>query len=266
MAVFTTYYHVDMTEINQPNDDGTTDYKITIQTANHLQMVSLDIVDNFIVNFYGNFTYDSNNKISSGILTGLDGYAYGSKIFSISAMNLDVHNINNYTVFFQNFSMSNDTVNGSSQNDRLDGFAGNDILYGNAGNDHLIGDIGNDSLVGGAGKDTLVGGSGADSFIFKSTGETGLISSSADIITDFNSVNLDKINVSAIDANMTTTTINDVFKFIGTAGFSSSNATAQLRFDTVTHTLYGSVDADSSAEFAIQVSGVSNLTATSLIL
>ena len=49
--------------------------------------------------------------------------------------------------------------------------------------------------------------------------------------------------------------------------FSGAFATAgDLYFDNVAHVLYGNTDADTAAEFAIQLVGVSTLTATDLFL
>jgi len=42
--------------------------------------------------------------------------------------------------------------------------------------------------------------------------------------------------------------------------------TGELYFDTVTHVLYGNNDADSTADFSIQLSGVSSLVASDFVL
>ena len=59
------------------------------------------------------------------------------------------------------------------------------------------------------------------------------------------------------------------FKFIGSAGF-SSNATAQLRYaydeDQGFGVLYASTDADTAAEFSIQLMGVGSLAASDFVL
>jgi len=49
--------------------------------------------------------------------------------------------------------------------------------------------------------------------------------------------------------------------------FSGAFATAgDLYFDTVAHLLYGNTDSDAAAEFAIQLVGVTTLTAADLFL
>lgn len=155
---------------------------------------------------------------------------------------------------------------GSDFNDTLSGNGVNNVLKGLAGNDILGGGGGNDVLVGGIGKDTLTGGLGADRFDFDAVAESGPLNSNRDIIADFKSGELDKIDLSTIDANSATSGTNDAFTFIGTAAFSNVNASKQLRFDDVNHILYGSTDADNAAEFSIQVTGVASLAATDFSL
>jgi Ca2+-binding RTX toxin-like protein len=82
-------------------------------------------------------------------------------------------------------SWGDDTIDGGSGHDDLYGGSGWDDLYGGSGLDYLSGGSGDDLLVGGSGRDTLVGGSGEDLFVF-TKGSSGLSSSSADTITDWN--------------------------------------------------------------------------------
>jgi len=94
----------------------------------------------------------------------------------------------------------NDFIKGRGGNDELFGNAGNDtlrggndrdILNGNDGNDLLLGGNGRDDLNGGNGNDTLSGGSGADLFVFEG------VNLGIDTISDFNSAEADKIQLSA---------------------------------------------------------------------
>jgi Ca2+-binding RTX toxin-like protein len=87
-----------------------------------------------------------------------------------------------------------DTIYGGYGDDYLIGGAGHDDLYGGAdfddlyggsGLDYLSGGTGDDLLSGGSGRDTLVGGAGRDEFVFK-RGDSGLTTSTADTITDWN--------------------------------------------------------------------------------
>ncbi|MGZ8190678.1 MAG: type I secretion C-terminal target domain-containing protein, partial [Methylococcaceae bacterium] len=139
-------------------------------------------------------------------------------------------------------------------------------LTGNSANNTLLGNQGDDILIGGKGKDTLTGSSGADHFVFKAVNESGLLNTVRDIISDFNKTQDDKIDLSSIDANSATPGVNNAFTFIGTAAFSNTDASNQLRFDTVNHVVYGSTDADNAAEFSIEVSGVPSLISANFIL
>jgi Ca2+-binding RTX toxin-like protein len=145
---------------------------------------------------------------------------------------------------------------------------GNDldnVLYAGAGNNALSGRIGDDTLTGGQGADQLTGGTGADHFDFNTLAELGLSSATRDTITDFNTSEADKIDLLGVDAN-TTLTGNQAFSFLGAVSAFTDNATGQLRFDAAAHILYGSTDADTAAEFAIALTGVSSLNSADLVL
>ncbi|MGZ9741876.1 calcium-binding protein [Pseudomonas sp. GNP012] len=154
-----------------------------------------------------------------------------------------------------------ENLTGSAYHDKLTGNALANTLTGGAGNDTLTGGAGNDLLIGGAGLDKLYGGTGADKFDFNALSEMGLGAALRDVIGDFKTSEGDKIDLSTLDANVATAA-NDAFSFIGSSAF-SSNATAQVRF--AGGILYGSTDADTAAEFEIQLLGVSNLQTADLI-
>jgi Ca2+-binding RTX toxin-like protein len=158
-------------------------------------------------------------------------------------------------------------LDGTAYDDSLSGLAGNDTLLGKAGNDSLNGGDGSDSLTGGFDFDALTGGSGADKFIFTDIKDAPVSTSGIETITDFSSYSKDKIILSTIDAD-TTKSGNQAFsspvngiKFSGT--FSKAG---QLFFDTTSHTLYGNVNQDGAADFAIQLNGVNSLVASDFML
>jgi Ca2+-binding RTX toxin-like protein len=156
---------------------------------------------------------------------------------------------------------------GSGLADRLTGSSGRNGLNGGAGDDQLLGGAGDDVLVGGSGRDVMTGGSGLDVFDFNAARETGSTSGTADVIADFTRGS-DRIDLSGIDAR-SATAANDAFSYIGTAAFSSTNATGQLRFATDgsgNGMIYASTDADAQAELAIRLTGVSSLSAADLVL
>ncbi len=153
-------------------------------------------------------------------------------------------------------SSGSDKVVGGSGNDKMSGGSGNDILDGGAGKDVLNGGSGNDRLIGGAGQDTLTGGSGKDVFVFgpKSTGSS---KKTADYITDFSGRGGDKIDLSAIDANVSKKG-NQAFSFIGTGDFTKAG---QVRYekDGKDTYVYLNTDNDKAAEAVIRLKGAMDL-------
>jgi Ca2+-binding RTX toxin-like protein len=83
-----------------------------------------------------------------------------------------------------------------------------------------------------------------------------------DTIVDFNRQQSDKLDLSRIDAN-TALAGDQAFTFIGSSAF-SANATGQVRY--VGGVLYGSVDADADAEFAIVLTGAPKVMAADFLL
>jgi Ca2+-binding RTX toxin-like protein len=156
---------------------------------------------------------------------------------------------------------------GNQGDNVLIGQGGANALKGENGNDLLDGGAGNDKLEGGLGQDTLTGGLGADKFIFNSVTETGINASSRDIIVDFNTIQADKIDLSAIDAN-TAMAGNNAFKSLTVGGiFSGSFANrGVLYFDQTNHILYGNNDTDAAADFSISLTGVTTLSAMDFVL
>ena len=152
---------------------------------------------------------------------------------------------------------------GGDGNDYLSGGPGNDVLYGEAGTDTLIGGAGVDKLTGGAGADKLTGGDGADVFIYTQVADSAL--TDRDRIYDFVR-GVDKLDFSGFDAN---TVANGVqhFNFINASSFT---AAGQLLFSynagTDTGIVYGNVDNDTKADFAIYLSGVTALTDADFVL
>jgi uncharacterized delta-60 repeat protein len=150
---------------------------------------------------------------------------------------------------------------GNTLANKLVGNGAANVLSGWDGADTLVGGLGDDTLVGGQGKDVLEGGSGRDVFVFNAPTESGTTSATWDVINDLVR-GQDKIDLRGIDAN-TATVANDAFTtFIaGTAAFT---AAGQLKF--LNGVLYGNTDGDADAEFAIQLTGVTQLTTADVLL
>lgn len=145
------------------------------------------------------------------------------------------------------------TINGNDQDN---------FIVGHGGGDNLVGGGGADTICGSWGKDTLIGGVGSDVFDFNTLSEIGNTSSTWDVIMDF-SRGQDKIDLSTLDANTATTT-NEAFNGTLIASTASFTTAGQLKF--VSGVLYGNTDADSTAEFTIQLNGITALSASDFIL
>jgi VCBS repeat-containing protein len=136
---------------------------------------------------------------------------------------------------------------------------------GNELDNRINGNAAANMIQGGLGADVLTGGQGADKFVYESAADSLATAGGWDIITDFDAGQRDRIDLRGLDADVVRSG-NQKFTFIGEAAFSETNATGQLRFDSATHMLYGSTDADTGAEFAIELTGVTSLSVHQLVL
>lgn len=150
-------------------------------------------------------------------------------------------------------NIANNQLYGQNGDDTLRGGDGDDMLEGGDGSDSLTGGVGNDVLNGGLGLDTLSGGSGADRFVFESLLDSP--PTAFDKITDFRRADGDVIDLRGIDANALTVG-DDAFTFIGTSSFSRTPGELRAAFVRSNATIYGDVDGDGVADFAIALQGV----------
>jgi Ca2+-binding RTX toxin-like protein len=151
---------------------------------------------------------------------------------------------------------------GSNNADKLTGSSGANKLTGYAGNDTLDGGTGIDTLTGGAGKDSLTGGSGNDIFDYNTLVESGITNTTWDVINDF-VIGQDKVDLRTLDANASTAGTNEAFTTLIASGALFTTA-GQLKFEN--GVLYGNTDADSAAEFAIQLVGITTLATSDFLL
>ncbi len=151
---------------------------------------------------------------------------------------------------------------GGGGNDVLVGSRGANVLDGGLGNDLLSGGLGDDALIGGVGADDLYGGRGADTFAFESFDDLGL-DAGRDQIFDFSSLSLDRINLSAIDANGNALDGDQAFAFLTDVPLAGDQTGSAWFSDG---SLYLSSDADLDAEFQIELVGVTTLAETDLVL
>jgi hypothetical protein len=155
------------------------------------------------------------------------------------------------------------TLAANVENLTLDPYASGINATGNAQNNVIVGNDAANIINGGLGADTLTGGAGADRFTYTSTAES--TASAWDVIVDFVS-GVDRIDLSKIDANVVAGG-NQAFTFKENgAAFDEGNATGQVRFDSETHKLYASTNADATPEIVIQLTGVETLTAADIVL
>ncbi|MBW3560326.1 MAG: M10 family metallopeptidase C-terminal domain-containing protein, partial [Proteobacteria bacterium] len=145
-----------------------------------------------------------------------------------------------------------DRLFGDAGDDIIGGQEDDDVIDGGSGRDRLFGDAGQDIIFGGVGADQLFGGAGADRFGFRSIADSAI--GSGDIIGDFNLLEGDTIDLSAIDA-ISNTEADEVFTFV--AQFTNEAGQAVLRYDAAanTTTLQLDVNGDGQADFGLAISG-----------
>jgi Ca2+-binding RTX toxin-like protein len=190
--------------------------------------------DTYVVDSIGDVVIESSKAGTDTVLTGLAGYTLPSHVENLS-----------YTGSVAFTGIGNSAAN---------------IITGGMGDDTLSGGAGNDVLIGGGGQDTLTGGMGRDTFRFILHTDSGL--ASFDVITDFSAAQHDKIDLRAIDANLSTGAAHDAFAFIGSAAF--GGLAGQLRF--ADGALSADLDGDGVADFHVQLTGVTRLTTSDLLL
>ncbi|WP_137126139.1 family 16 glycosylhydrolase [Roseomonas sp. HF4] len=156
------------------------------------------------------------------------------------------------------------TVGGAGP-DALVGTAANDTLDGGAGDDVLSGGKGDDRLLGGAGSDILNGGADADIFRFTDALDSGASGARRDRIVDFSSEELDRIDLSMIDADAALPG-DQPFAFLGIGEFT---AAGQLRSEVIAGNtfVFGNTDEDmATVELSVRLSGGLALTAADFVL
>jgi serralysin len=139
------------------------------------------------------------------------------------------------------------TLNANVENLTLSGSAAINGS-GNALHNVLTGNAANNRLTGADGTDYLSGGLGADIFDFNAIGESS-VGAGRDVIADFSSAQLDRIDLSTIDADSVLAG-NQAFTYIGAAAF-----TAAGQVSLVGDVLYGDINGDGLADFEVQVIG-----------
>jgi Ca2+-binding RTX toxin-like protein len=198
--------------------------------------------------FHGSgFTYDADGIPTGGTVTSYANYENGRLLGSISGMSLSATAL----------------VKAASTYSTRDDMA----LYKAAlrGNDQITGGRADDRLEGFGGNDKITGGRGADTFVFKSIRDSGPTSDDCDFIMDFSTRQKDRIDLSAIDANLSRKG-NQAFSFIGAKEFGAK--AGELRYEKLeSYTVVeGDVNGDGVADFSIALKGIHTLSKSYFIL
>lgn len=148
-----------------------------------------------------------------------------------------------------------DTLWGGAGADTLNGGFDHDSLSGGADNDQVNGGSGNDTVQGGAGSDTLTGSSGADRFRYAA--EDLLVTSAQDWIMDFTRSAGDRIDLSAVDANVNSGGDQAFGAPIPLSGGAAPPPVGSLRYEVFAgYTMvYAYNDSDAAADLALRVVG-----------
>lgn len=152
--------------------------------------------------------------------------------------------------------------------ENAEGGIGDDQIIGNAEANTLLGMDGNDVLEGYLGADVLTGGPGSDVFAYANWGDSPDSPQSRDLITDFTTA--DRISLKQLRNNLSreASTLNTVlnndyeFQFIGDTTF--SGRAGEVRFSAGTLSI--DLDGDATTDLAIDLQGVTSITAANLIL
>jgi Ca2+-binding RTX toxin-like protein len=156
-------------------------------------------------------------------------------------------------------------VIGTQFNDIIHGGGHANLLSAGAGNDLVNGHAGNDRLVGGLGADKLFGGADADTFVFGSAKDSTVAATGRDTIMDFSHDQGDRIGLAALDAN-TKAGGNQAFSFIGDDSFHHKAGELRAVHSGATTVVFGDVNGDAKADFAIALKGHLDLLATDFLL
>lgn len=156
---------------------------------------------------------------------------------------------------------------GGAGADTLIGDGNANVIDGGGGADQLSGGGGADILIGGGGRDMLEGGAGGDVFRFAAVADlAGATATTADVILDFSSAQGDRIDLSGIDANTLTASVNDAFTWIGKSAF--TKVAGQLHYEVINGVdlVSGDIDGNGIADFAIRIDKAPPLSALDFVL
>lgn len=156
---------------------------------------------------------------------------------------------------------SNINGTGNQVSNLMNGNTGDNVLTGGAGTDTIRGGDGNDLILGGVTNDLLHGEAGYDTFAFFDE-SVNLPTLETDRIYDLDMANGDRIDVSAIDADVNTAG-NQAFTFV--AAFTGVAGQAKATYSGVFTDFDFDVDGDSVVDFRIRADGSHAGTTTDIL-
>ncbi len=199
---------------------------------------------------------------------GVGGDAQGDRITGFANITGSAHDdhLEDTTKGTIAFGQNDNVFSGGRGSDFLLMGGGNDSANGGQGDDTLGGEAGRDRLIGGAGSDFLRGGAGADRFVYKTQSDSKN-SYSADFIVDFKHSQGDKIDLSAMDADLTTLGTNESFTFrTAIEGFSGNGAEVMCVKQGPGFKVLADSDGNGVADFVVLVNLTAGLVAADFIL
>ena len=168
------------------------------------------------------------------------------------------------TAVVVDLSGATDTAKRGGETDTLVSVEG---AIGSSAADTFKGDGAENRFMGGDGRDLYTGGAGRDLYDFNTVNDSRVGSTVRDVVTDFG-YGQDKIDLAGIDAD-TTHAGNQAFHWVGNAAFTANHPGEVGWFTSGANTIIqASTDNDATAEFQLQLSGISgpSLAATDFFL
>ncbi|WP_114283648.1 DUF4214 domain-containing protein [Candidatus Halocynthiibacter alkanivorans] len=153
-------------------------------------------------------------------------------------------------------------------NDDITTGAGVDTIGAGAGDDAITAGAGDDAITGGAGADTMTGGEGADTFIYNdvadSQGET--VDTIIDFVSGSDTIDLTAVaGIGGIDENTYLGESNTYLDAMSALSVFSDGSSAAAVLDIESSTLYIDVDGDGGVDMQINLTGVTDLSASDFV-
>jgi Ca2+-binding RTX toxin-like protein len=140
---------------------------------------------------------------------------------------------------------------------QVDTLTGIEGVIGSSAADTLIGDALANYFFGRTGQDTQTGGGGRDLFDYNNVNNSRPGSTLRDVITDF-VPGTDDLDLIGVDADVTRPG-DQAFRFVGTGSLGTTPGALGYFTSGGNTIVRGSVDADTTAEFEIQLTGLKTL-------